>query len=308
MKTKKQLEHFLRNRKYRTRIDFDLISSYCRTKFGLKLHEPSYFVTNTGITASIFQDWLENGFGGGDVVMSGKDICLVQSSEPKESRICFKIDSGGAHTCDITLPTISLQLAKEDAKKRIYDSLDEQGLEFGNPFFVITPQYKPTSGDLVSFVNKKTGEEGVGVVRQCYQTGRVTMFCYVVKGFEPKYNMEEEFGQVVDFRFASHSPADYARKYLESALNKVGKTWNHSLKRIEPMNLEVKKGDKYWFISDKRTVQEAVEKKTIVSHQRYLAGNYFKSNEEALEMLAEQNELIRKFLARPEKKSEPTKK
>lgn len=308
MKTKQQLEQFLRNRKYRTRIDYDLISSYCRTKFSLKLHEPSYFVADTGITAAIFQEWLENGFGGGDVAKYKDAVCLIQSSEPEETKICFVIDSEGARQHDETIPTAALEKAGEEDRKHLYNSLDSLGLEFGNPFFVVTPQYRPTSGDLVSFVNKKTGEEGVGVVRQCYQSGRVTMFCYVIKGSEPKYNMEEEFGQAVDFRFTSHGPADYSRKYLEATLNKVGKTWNHSLKRIEPMNLEVEKGQPYWFISDKRTVQQTIEKKTIVSHQRYLAGNYFKSNEEANEMLAEQNELIRKFLARPEKKSGQTKK
>lgn len=56
MKRKKQIEYFLKNRRYRTRIDFDLVSSYCRTKFGLKLHEPSYFENDSGMTSAIFQN------------------------------------------------------------------------------------------------------------------------------------------------------------------------------------------------------------------------------------------------------------
>lgn len=301
MKRKKQIEYFLKNRRYRTRIDFDLVSSYCRTKFGLKLHEPSYFENDSGMTSAIFQKWLEDGFGGGDVVKRGDILYLVQSSSPGDTKMCFKIENGIPSRCSDVLPDDSLVHANKEETKRIFNALDNMGLEFENPYFCVTDQYKPSSGDLVSFVNKKTGDEGIGVVRMRYMDGKITMFCYVLKGMDPKYSMEEYLGYVNDFRFTPFSPADYPRKYLEAALNKVGKTWNHSLKRIEPLNMEREKGESYWFISDKRTVMQAEEKKTVVSHKRYLSGNYFRTREEAMEVLAEQNEVVRRILARPEK-------
>lgn len=306
MKTKRQIEHFLARKKYKSELDFDGISLYCKDKFGIKLHRPTQYYPEATegidlIDYATFANWLEHGFGAGDVVEWGENIGLVQDVSTKEIRICLKIDRNGPVFDSLLVDGQLIHPAQESAVKRIYEALDENSKEFGNPFFCITDKYIPNSGAIVTFQNHKTGKEGVGVVRLIKKTGEILMYCWFIKGEPVRYSMNEELGNVVDYSFQQVQPADYPRKALDVALAKVGKTWNHFLKRIEPLKMKVEKGSKYFYISDKRSVVCDTEKGTPTSHKRYLAGNYFKRQEDAMRILEEENELRRNFLAEPEK-------
>lgn len=306
MKTKRQIEHFLARKKYKSELDFDGISLYCKDKFGIKLHRPTQYYPEATegidlIDYATFANWLEHGFGAGDVVEWGENIGLIQDVSTKRIRICLKIDRNGPVFDSFLVDGQLIHPAQESAVKRIYEALDENSKEFGNPFFCITDKYIPNSGAIVTFQNHKTGKEGVGVVRLIKKTGEILMYCWFIKGEPVRYSMNEELGNVVDYSFQQVQPADYPRKALDVALAKVGKTWNHFLKRIEPLKMKVEKGSKYFYISDKRSVVCDTEKGTPTSHKRYLAGNYFKRQEDAMRILEEENELRRNFLAEPEK-------
>lgn len=306
MKTKRQIEHFLAHKKYKSEVDFDGISLYCKNKFNIKLHRPScYYSESTEdiipLDYATFAEWLENGYAAGDIVEWEGNIGLVQDGDIKSVRICLKIDGNGPVFDFITLDGQLIHLAEENAAEKIYEALDKNNKEFGNPFFCITEKYLPHPGTIVTFQNHKTGQNGVGVIRIVKKTGEVIMYCWYVKGEPVKYSMNEYMGIVTDFSFQPVQPADYPRKALDVALAKVGKTWNHFLKRIEPLKMKVEEGSSYWYITDKRIVVQDTEKGTPASHKRYLAGNYFKRQEDAIRILAEENELRRNFLAEPEK-------
>jgi len=306
MKTKRQIEHFLAHKKYKSEVDFDGISLYCKNKFGIKLHRPSCYYPEqtediTPLNYASFANWLENGYGAGDIVEWEDNIGLVQDGGTKSVRICLKIDRSGPTFDFFTLDGQFIHLAKENAAERIYEVLNKNKKEFGNPFFCITDKFIPHPGTIVTFQNHKTGQDGVGVIRIVKKTGEVIMYCWYIKGEPVKYSMNEQMGIITDFSFQPVQPADYPRKALDVALAKVGKTWNHFLKRIEPLKMKVEKGSPYWYITDKRTVAQDTEKGTPTSHKRYLAGNYFKRQEDALRILEEENELRRNFLAEPEK-------
>ena len=53
MKTKKQVEHFLRKRKYKSEIDFKGISSYCKTEYNIKLHVPSSYSDDPNLSITL---------------------------------------------------------------------------------------------------------------------------------------------------------------------------------------------------------------------------------------------------------------
>ena len=306
MKTKKQVEHFLARRKYSSAIDFEGISLYCKNKFNIKLHTPSSYFPENALDYSTFAYWLEHGYGAGDVVIWDENLCLVDAGDVNEVHICFKIDSNGVNFDSFTLNEQVISHASKNAADSLYLRLREIGKEFGNPFFCITEKFIPSPGSIVTFQNHKTGQEGVGVVRLVKITGEVVMYCYLLKGLEcgVRYGMNEYLGMSGDISFQPVQPADYPRKALEKALNDVGKTWNHNLKRIEPVDMKAEKGGVYFYITDQRTVVRAVEKGTPTSHKRYLAGNYFKSEEDANRINEEENELRRNYLAEPKKSLE----
>lgn len=301
MKTKKQIDHFLRKRKYKSEIDFEGISLYCKNKYGIKLHVPSsYSTTDHALDYAAFANWLESGYGAGDVVKWGEYIGLVQDSNIEDVKICLRIDRNGPNFDSITIPIQDITHADENALKRINHVLDEMGKEFGNPFFVITDKFIPGSGSLVCFQNHQTGQDGYGVVRQIQKSGEIIMYCYYYKGETVKFNMHEYLGNVNDFSFTSFKPTDYPRKALETELNKAGKSWNHYLKRIEPLNMRVGLNERYWYITDKMQVTSDIEKNKATSNKRYLAGNYFKREEDAVAILEAEMEIRRDFLARAE--------
>lgn len=306
MKTKRQIEHFLARKKYKSEMDFEGISLYCKTKFNIRLHRPSsYYPEPTDdiqpLDYATFADWLEHGYGAGDVVEWDGNIGLVQDGGVKEVRICLKIDSNSPIFDSFVLDGQLIHPAQENAVERIYEALDANGKEFGNPFFCITDKYIPNSNTIVTFQNHKTGKSGVGVVRLITQSGDITMYCWYVKGEPVRYSMNEELGNIIDYSFQSVQPADYPRKALDVALAKVGKTWNHFLRRIEPLKMKVEEGSQYYYINDKRAVVCDTEKGTPTSHKRYIAGNYFRRQEDALRILEAENEIRRNFLAEPEK-------
>ena len=306
MKTKRQIEHFLARKKYKSEMDFEGISLYCKTKFNIRLHRPSsYYPEPTDdiqpLDYATFADWLEHGYGAGDVVEWDGNIGLVQDGGIKEVRICLKIDSNSPIFDSFVLDGQLIHPAQENAVERIYEALDANGKEFGNPFFCITDKYIPNSNTIVTFQNHKTGKSGVGVVRLITQSGDITMYCWYVKGEPVRYSMNEKLGNIIDYSFQSVQPADYPRKALDVALAKVGKTWNHFLRRIEPLKMKVEEGSQYYYINDKRAVVCDTEKGTPTSHKRYIAGNYFRRQEDALRILEAENEIRRNFLAEPEK-------
>lgn len=306
MKTKRQIEHFLARKKYKSEMDFEGISLYCKTKFNIRLHRPSsYYPEPTDdiqpLDYATFADWLEHGYGAGDVVEWDGNIGLVQDGGVKEVRICLKIDSNSPIFDSFVLDGQLIHPAQENAVERIYEALDANGKEFGNPFFCITDKYIPNSNTIVTFQNHKTGKGGVGVVRLITQSGDITMYCWYVKGEPVRYSMNEKLGNIIDYSFQSVQPADYPRKALDVALAKVGKTWNHFLRRIEPLKMKVEEGSQYYYINDKRAVVCDTEKGTPTSHKRYIAGNYFRRQEDALRILEAENEIRRNFLAEPEK-------
>jgi hypothetical protein len=308
MKSKQQIEHFLRNRKYRSQIDFDGISLYCRNKFNIRLHVPSnYYNDQTALDYTSFANWLEHGFGAGDVVEWGEkeeqNVGLIQDADLTTVKICLKIDGNGPNFDSTTVAVQVITPASKSGLKRIYDALNEKGLEFGNPHFTITEKFIPASCNLVTFKCHKTGKVGYGVVRAIRTSGEIIMYCYCIKGEPVHYNMNEYLGIIDDYSFSTFAPADYPRKALETALAKVGKTWNHYTKRIEPINMRVNKGERYWYITDKMQVTSDVEKGTVTSNKRYLCANYFRRQEDAVRIQIEEMELRRNLLAEPERES-----
>lgn len=304
MKTKKQVEHFLKKKRFKSQSEFDGISSFCLTKFGIKLHVPSSFFPEdeSALVYSSFWEWVENGFGAGDAVKWDNFIGLVKGGDTNNVEICLRTDGNASNFDSIAIPYNDITPAGENALERLYLILSENGKEFGNPYFVISDKFIPSSGSLVYFQNYKTGTEGYGVVRLVtHPEGKVWMYCYFVKGEPVRYSMNEFLGTQNEFKFTPFSAADYPRKLLDAELAKVGKTWNHYLKRIEPLQMKVAVGERYWYITDKLSVTHDVERGTATSNKRYLVGNYFKREEDAIRIMEAEMELRRNFLAEPEK-------
>lgn len=302
MKTKEQIDQFLKTKKFVSEEDFTLINSYCMTEHKIRLHVPSKYISGPdSIDCPSFINWLKNGFGGGDIVKWDNCIGLVCKSTLENVEIGLTISSEGSSFDKQIISNKILSSGSESDKARIYEALEAAGMEFGNPYLVISEKFIPTEGDLIHFTKHDGSFEGYGVVRLVDKhTGDIVLYCYLEKGGKIYYSMEEHIGNIKDFKFSPFKAADYPRKLMETELEKVGKSWNHSLKRIEPINMKVAVGEKYWYITDKMTVTSDIDNGKITAHKRYLAANYFKNESDAYRILSEEVELRRNFLAEPQ--------
>lgn len=304
MKTKRQVEQYLSKCQYKSEMDWKGISLYCKDKYHFSPNTPNNYYPDdpNAITYGQFAEWLEHGFGAGDVVKWNKNIGLVECAEPNTIKICLRIDFNRATFDSFIVDDKLLVHADKNASEAISRALLENHKEFNSSTLKITDKFTPKSGDLVKFRNIKTGVTGIGVCRHVDQNGDIVMFCYILKkddGNVVKYDMHEYLGNIDDFSFSTFKPTDYERKLLETELNKFGKTWNHHMKRIEPLDMRVGLGETYWYIDDKLNVRNAKERGTVTSNKRYLSSNYFKDPGDAIEIEKQIHELIRDQLAKP---------
>ena len=88
---------------------------------------------------------------------------------------------------------------------------------------------------------------------------------------------------------------------LGRELEKVGKIWKDKLLRVEDAGMKASKDEPYFYITDKLSIAQDTERLLPTSHQRYLAGNYFKTKESAEEFVSKLKELVKDFHAIPNK-------
>lgn len=295
-KTKEQVKVFLTGAKFASEEDYSLVSERCVKVYGMRLHKPGSY-SSAGITVTMFGKWEEELYGAGDVVRVGDEFYLVKSCTEKECHTCARMGQDGLVLEDNTISVECSSMADKTASEGLYMALRSIGKEFMRPFPIISDVYVPKAGDIVSFTNIKNGETGSGVVRAVLEDGRTEMFCYHIKGGGVFHSMHGILGFLCDYSFQPSSPDGYPRKSLESALNKVGKTWNHPQRRVEPLDMRAPKGEPYYYVNDRMCVTQATETMTPASQRRYIAGNYFRSYDKAITMARAEQELRKDALA-----------
>lgn len=304
MKTKRQVIDFFKSNRFTTAEDCEMVSLFCQNNCGLTPKDFLTFTEPGDINSQTFIEWYRNGFGIGDIVLdeatgsyhvvSNSSISNIHScailSNLRETEKEWKPES-------TKLSVDTLKGIDEIDNKAMTIMLAEQGYEFDYEKKTLRKKYLPEINERVEFC--RGNYVGLGVVRSINPVeNSIEFFCYFIYSDKKiGYSMHESgVCDVMSFQF-NHMTIVAARR-LNRELEKFGKVWNDKLHRIEPMKLEVDKGEKYWYISDKMAVKGDREKGTPTSHFRYIAGNYFQSYEEALEYLGKFNEILRDRLAK----------
>ena len=281
-----------------------MVSLFCQNNCGLTPKDFPTFTEPGDINSQTFIDWYRNGFGIGDIVLDEKTgshhVVNSSSISPVSScAILSNLEKTGKKwkPKSTKLSINTLKDVDEIDNKAMTIMLAEQGWEFDYEKKTLRKKYLPEINERVEFC--RGNYVGLGVVRSINPVeNSIEFFCYFIYSDRKiGYSMHESgVCDVMSFQF--NPMTIVAARRLNRELEKFGKTWNDKLHRIEPVKLEVDKGEKYWYISDKMTVKGDREKGTPTSHFRYIAGNYFQSYEEALEYLGKFNEILRDRLAK----------
>lgn len=304
MKTKRQVIDFFKSNHFATAEDCEMVSLFCQNNCGLTPKDFPTVTTPGSINSQTFIEWYRSGFGIGDIVFEKKtgSYYVVSNS----STTCIQSCAILSNLCKTgkkwkpknnELDATTLSNVSEIENKAMTISLAEQGYEFDYEKKTLRKKYIPEINERVEF--SRGNYIGLGVVRSINPVeNSIEFFCYFIYSDKKiGYSMHESgVCDVMSFQF-NHMTVVAARR-LNMELEKYGKVWNDKLHRVEPIDPKVAKGEKYWYISDKMTVVTDREKGTPTSHFRYIAGNYFKSYDEALEYLGKFHELLRDRLAK----------
>jgi hypothetical protein len=304
MKTKRQVIDFFKSNHFATAEDCEMVSLFCQNNCGLTPKDFPTVTTPGSINSQTFIEWYRSGFGIGDIVFEKKtgSYYVVSNS----STTCIQSCAILSNLCKTgkkwkpknnELDATTLSNVSEIENKAMTISLAEQGYEFDYEKKTLRKKYIPEINERVEF--SRGNYIGLGVVRSINPVeNSIEFFCYFIYSDKKiGYNMHESgVCDVMSFQFNPMTVV--AARRLNRELEKYGKVWNDKLHRVEPIDPKVAKGEKYWYISDKMTVVTDREKGTPTSHFRYIAGNYFKSYDEALEYLGKFHELLRDRLAK----------
>lgn len=304
MKTKRQVIDFFKSNHFATAEDCEMVSLFCQNNCGLTPKDFPTVTTPGSINSQTFIEWYRSGFGIGDIVFEKKtgSYYVVSNS----STTCIQSCAILSNLCKTgkkwkpknnELDATTLSNVSEIENKAMTISLAEQGYEFDYEKKTLRKKYIPEINERVEF--SRGNYIGLGVVRSINPVeNSIEFFCYFIYSDKKiGYSMHESgICDVMSFQFNPMTVV--AARRLNRELEKYGKVWNDKLHRIEPIDPKVAKGEKYWYISDKMTVVTDREKGTPTSHFRYIAGNYFKSYDEALEYLGKFHELLRDRLAK----------
>lgn len=302
MKTKKQILAFLQTNSFQTAADLDLVSLYCQQHCNITPKDiPEYTEpgnVHLAVTSQTFIEWLNNGFGCGDIVTDAAgQLYMISSSSPNNiTYIATKMSDTWKPNDAKILNFTPTHISESDFLKEV-TYMGRKGLEYDYDTSSLRKKYIPDPNDRVEFF--QGDKRGLGVVRDVdIESGEIEFYCffmYLDKALG--YSMHEK--NVCDlYSFQFNPMTIVAQRRMNREFNKHGKVWNDKLHRIEPVEPKVAKGEKYWYISDKLKIVQDKEKDTPTSHFRYIAGNYFTDFDEALEYLGMFAELLRNRLAR----------
>lgn len=307
-KTDLQIQSFLESNAYKSQTDWDMISAFCKDKAEISMNIE--FDPNNGITASDFIEWYEHGFGAGDILKADGQIAIVGKTNFKTATIIGTLSGDKIIPTDIQTPTEGLEMASEDEIRLFRAIMLRDRQQYSWVDYAIVEKYIPHINERILFHG--CGIKGIGVVRAIdVVSGEVELYCYYI--YETKqcgYTMHETgICNLHDYLFESIESGGKrvtsmnnitCQRRLNRELERYGKIWNQARHRVEPVNMQVQVGKKYWYITDKFILKQDEEKGLQTSRNRALAGNYFADRMMGIEVMGRLAEVIRDFLASPE--------
>ncbi len=296
MKTEYQVQHFLFSQTFKSEPDWEITQLYCQKRhIRIGTWRPSY--SQAGITGDQFIKWYAHAPARGDIALLDGNRVIISESGLEVSQICAEFSTDSWQISKKAVKTSDLATLPDDEQFRLHVELSHNGLEFDRRSGELTEKYCPSINERICYYNQN--ETGLGVVRTIIPAeNKVELYCYF--SYTNKrcgYSMHE-LDACTYHEFHFEPMTIVAQRRMNRELEKFGKVWYDKLHRVEPIETKVGLGESYWYINDKMKIVKETEKGTPTSQFRYIAGNYFKTHEEALEVLGEFTDLLRDRLAK----------
>lgn len=273
MKTKEQIAKYTSQCRF-TDEDWQKVLDYCRERFGGgRIHKAMRPVSNS--TYSQFLDWIDNGYGVGDVVRYGHTLGIVGAYTPDYACLAAYL-SFDDELIEQKLEVFIYKIIKptQNDIDKLNNLLKQQGLSFSVSLTCLMKTYQPTNGDIVRISTDFM--QTTGIFRTSDGTS-LYFYVYVSEGDILK-DYSVPVGSVT---ITKPTKTDVER--LQVALAKKGMEWSARHKTLKVVeNTRSAKGGKYWYLSERFSVCADIDMYSKKHNERHKIGNYFCSYGDAV--------------------------
>lgn len=287
MKTLDQVFRYTRECKF-TEDDWQQVLSYCRSHYkGGAIHIAKRAKIQS--TYQQFLDWVENGYGAGDIVGYGNTMGVVQSATPAGMTLAAYCDFEG-NLINQPMKVLHPERIKplnEDQKTLFKKMMYENGLEFYVRSAMIDGVYTPKKNYYVLYNDGQSTSPKVAMYLETVDNKyhfaalldgkQIKIDCWADTNYTPLKQ-----ASVVDIR------------RLMMAASKKGWRYNERLQCFVRADKRGR-GNMYWYLTDRFEIAKDIDDGTQKHKDRYDAGNYFIDYTAAILFMQEVQKIRRKI-------------
>lgn len=268
--------------------DWQKVLDYCREHFGGgRIHKSLKPLSES--TYQQFLDWIDNGYGVGDVVRYGHTIGILGAYTPDYACLAayFSFERQLIEQ-KLEIPGYKIIKATDNDKSEIEKTLQSMDMEFSVSLACLMKTYQPDNGDIVRVTIKNVQTTGI---YRSKDDINLYFYAYVQNG-----NILKDYCLAKDNATISKpTKTDVERLQVALAKNQMEWSARHKVLRIVE-NARVAKGERYWYLSETFSICSDVDMYTKKHDERHKNGNYFCAYGTAI-LFAQKVKSLRKEIA-----------
>lgn len=274
MKNKEQVARHIANCKF-TDEDWGNVLEYCKRNRLSGMHRAQSPKEDS--TFQQFMDWMENGYGSGDIVRVGKMVGIVGDQLPSSVYLSAYIGEDGKIVQeDVSVEADKVRLAPKQERLKFIDQMEDESMMFNVRLARMVRKKGVKPFERVEF--EHWGKTCYGIAINVVD--RKADFAFIISDGALKQNVSIRVGDAI-FRQIRKKGIDT----IDKTLAENGLMWDADTHELVPVAKRAVVGGTYWYISEKFSVVSAIEYGKGISTERYCAGNYFLNFSEAFDLM-----------------------
>lgn len=266
MKTKEQIKKYI-SQCYFSDEDWQRVLDYCREQtMGGRLYKASKPLSPS--TYQQFLDWVDNGYGVGDVVRYGHTLGIIGAYTPEYAYLAVYLSLEDELIEDkLEVRKYKIMKSSDGDKLKMRNLLKLMNVTFSVSSVCLMKTYQPDNGDIVRVTIGDSQTTGIFRV-----TDGSNLYFYVF--VQDGKIIKDYITPVGSITISKPTKTDVERLQVALAKNKVEWSARHKVLRVVE-NARASKGGRYWYLSELFSVSSDIDMYTKKHNERHKKGNYF---------------------------------
>ena len=182
-------------------------------------------------------------------------------------------------TDDVIMPLKDCREADTEQKIAVQRLLNKRHLVWDRRKGALSESmYIPKDGQQVK-VSLLDGHVILGAFKEIDRKGNLVLYCLMEEDGTLRHSLHEEIGVAENWQITPIGTS--ARSRFADALHREGIVWNGRLKRLEPLEMHINRGGKYYYLNDVLEICECRDSSRPSDRKRLECGNYFRERKDA---------------------------